>query len=97
MEGFYRECKFFRFCAVLNVLDLPAAQKNKRSWQVYSILFLDYDRRDFVRESFIAMFYSKGGLTAEYLERIPFDFFQEYVKEGFRIQKESEKESNNFG
>ena len=38
------------------------------------------------------MAHSKGGLNIEYLEEIPFDFFQEFVKEGLRIQNDPGEE-----
>lgn len=61
-----------------------------------SLQYIDYNMDAFVKESMLAMHYSKGGLTEEGLREMPFDIFELYVNEALRIQKEQQKEGGNI-
>lgn len=60
-----------------------------------SLLFIDYDKRAFIKESFLVMHYSKGGFSQKALNEIPFDDFKLCVEEAVRIQ--DMQEENNDG
>lgn len=53
-----------------------------------SIQYIDFNMDAFVKESMLAMHYSKGGLTLEELRDMPFDIYEMYVKEAIRIQED---------
>ena len=62
-------------------------RQSRLNWLVTSFLYIDYDKRSFIKESVLVMYYTKGGLQQERLESIPFDDFTLYVEEANRIQE----------
>lgn len=65
------------------------------SWLVSGFNYIDYDKESFIKESFLVMYYTKGGMNYETLFKMPFDDFLLYVKEATRIQTEFNKEDTN--
>lgn len=52
-----------------------------------AIKYIDFTWDALVQESYVAMTYSKGGLTSEELKSMPFDKYEKYIKEAIRIQE----------
>ena len=68
-------------------------RQSRLNWLVTSFLYIDYDKRSFIKESVLVMYYTKGGLQQERLESMPFDDFMLYVEEANRIQEQQNEDN----
>jgi len=60
-------------------------------WLSKSLAYIDYTKEIFIKEAFLIMFYTKGGINLTLLENMPFDDFFLFLQEAERIQKSSEE------
>jgi len=52
-----------------------------------SLCYIDYTKEIFVKEAFLIMYYSKGGLNLTMLENMDLSYFHLFLKEAERIQE----------
>jgi hypothetical protein len=103
--GSHKDSQFFRFCSPVNVFS-PEFEDFELSFSgehgsfkreiaiVKGIGFIDYDLSAYIKESFLVMHYTKGGLSIDELDHIPFDEFRMWVGEAVRIQNMILKNQN---
>lgn len=84
--------KFFRFRTPVNVFDGLAGVRNHRAfWLTDAFYFIDFSTEVLVKESFLVMYYTKGGVTLKELKNLPFNEYEMFVKEALRLQKLEEQ------
>lgn len=83
-----KNSQFFRFCSPVNVFssEFVGEPYNKELAIIDAIRFVDYDVESYIKESFLVMHYTKGGLNLKDLDIMPFDEFRIWIKEATRIQ-----------
>lgn len=69
-------------------------EQNPFFWLIGAIEYIDFSWEVFIKESFLVMTYTKGGITMEQLEQMPFDRYEKCVNEAIRIQNEATSESD---
>ena len=98
MGGNDKDSKFFRFCSPVNVFssefilydqatNVAGGLTGNRDFVITdAVKFVDYDTESYIKESFLVMHYTKGGLTLKDIDTMPFSEFKVWIKEATRIQ-----------
>lgn len=63
-------------------------------WLTDALLYLDIDLDNYIRESFLIMHYSKGGITKKELAEMSFKIFEKYLRIALEIQTEMNKDTS---
>jgi len=94
LATFYQYLKFFRFRSPVNVFDgYIGGRSHEVTWLLEAIKFIDFTKENFIKESFLIMYYTKGGINKKELDGMPFDEYEIWLKEAIIVQENlTEKE-----
>jgi len=54
-----------------------------------ALQYIDFGYTELIKECFLVMHFSKGGVSFKELKELEFDKYEMFVKEALRIQKEN--------